>query len=90
MLGDMDPEAEMDKVIDQMKTSYQGIIDARVSFSEYDQYLSLLPVIVNGFSIVLILLTSVGVILGFINLTSLGSMFVCISTSLSGVCLLLS
>lgn len=90
MLGDMDPEAEMDKVIDQMKTSYQGVIDARVSFSAYDQYLSLLPVIVNGFSIVLILLTSVGVILGFINLTSLGSMFVCISTSLSGVCLLLS
>jgi len=34
MLGDMDPEAEMDKVIDQMKTSYKGVIDARVSFSD--------------------------------------------------------
>lgn len=33
MMGDMDPAAEMDKVIDQLKTTYKGAIDGRKSFS---------------------------------------------------------
>jgi len=40
MLGDMDPAAEMDKVIDQMKGTYKSVIDARKSFSTYDAYLT--------------------------------------------------
>lgn len=45
---------------------------------------------VNAFAIVLIILTSVGLILGFINLKCLGSSFICCSMCLSVPCLLLS
>lgn len=41
-------------------------------------------------AIILILLTSVGVVLGFLNMKCLGSSFVCVSMGLSVPCLFLS
>lgn len=90
MLGDMDPQTQLTDVITKMAGSYGSIQEARESFATYDQYLTLMPVIVNCFAIVLIILTSLGVVLGFINLTTIGSTLICWSTCLSGLCLVLS
>lgn len=62
----------------------------RDTISAAESGLKYMPVAVNAFALILILLTALGVILGFINMMCLGSCLVCCSTCLSPFCLVLS
>lgn len=90
MMGDMDPAVEIDKITTQMADIYTQITNSRTSLSEYDTYLDLIPLLTNGFAIVLIVMTAAGLILGFLNCKSCGSCLICCSSCLSIPCLLLS
>jgi len=90
MLGDMDPETQIDQVTTQMKGIYTQITNSRASLSEYETYLDLIPLIINIFAMVLIAMTLLGTICGFVNLKSCGSCLTCCSSCLSIPCLLLA
>lgn len=90
MLAEMDPQTMVDDLIGQLEDLYTQITDAKTSVGDFEQYFNLVPVAVNVFAILLIAMTSVGLVLGFLNMTSLGSCLTCCSSCLSIPCLLLS
>lgn len=90
MLGDMDPDQQITDVVDMLKEHYGTVRELRDTISSAESGLKFLPVAVNAFALILILLTAAGVILGFIGMMGCGSCLVCFSTCLSPFCLVLS
>lgn len=90
MLGDMNPQEMIGTYVDMLKGFYSTVAGSKDMVAEYEIYFSLISVVVNSFAIFLIILTSVGLILGFVNLKCLGGTFICCSCCLSVPCMTLS